>query len=74
MGAIDGHYSLNPRGIADVGQTEVPRDEVFKTGWTGNSEEAIGELTEAELESWDELDKSGHYTDPPSRSDDAEDE
>lgn len=52
MGCIDGHYSL------------TVRDETFKTGWTGNSEPAVGEMTEDELAQWDELNESGHYVMP----------
>jgi len=39
MGAIDGHYELNPEGSAGVGSIEMhTAREMHKTGWTGNSE------------------------------------
>lgn len=38
MGCIDGHYALNPRGSANVGDVEFHAPELHKSGWTGNSE------------------------------------
>lgn len=38
MGCIDGHYALNPRGTASVGEIEFHDPELHKTGWTGRSE------------------------------------
>lgn len=71
MGCIDGHYSLNPRGSANVGEIESAHGEVFKTGWTGNSEPAVGEMTEDEVVQWDELNESGHYVMPRDDTDGA---
>ncbi len=45
-------------------------DESLKAGWTGKSEPAIGELTEEELDDWDELGRSGEYLMPKSTNDD----
>ncbi len=65
LGCIDGHYSFNPKGNGDVGDVDTSDGDQVKTGWTGNSEQVIGEMSAEELEKWDELDQSGKYTVPP---------
>lgn len=54
--------------------TDVPGvdddDERLKGGWTGNSEPAIGEMSEEDLDDWDELGHSGEYLMPKSHDDD----
>lgn len=74
MGCIDGHYALNPKGRADVGDIDMIDGDNLKTGWTGKSEEVIGELSEQELEEWDELDQAGKWGMPPERGSSFDDE
>ena len=62
--AIDGRLRITDvPGVADD-------DEDLKVGWTGRSEPAIGELTEEQLDDWDELGHSGGYVMPKSLDDD----
>lgn len=67
LGCIDGHYTLNPQGRAVVGDIDTSDGDKLKTGWTGNGEHVIGEMSPEEVEAWDELDQAGHYAMPPER-------
>lgn len=74
MGCIDGHYTFNPTGTGDVGSIDTSDGHRLRTGWTGVGEPVLGEMTDEELNAWDELDQAGNYAMPPERGDSFGDE